>query len=111
MLFHGITVELSAAKELRRIADREGRKTACVRIVTEESGELSLSLVRRIAKSDRVFSHGDVPTVRVGIAPDLLLQIDGAVLTLREGRLTLDLPERACGGSCEECTGECCRVE
>ena len=103
---HTLTVTKEAAKGLLEIARKEGKQSEILQVGTDEVGGFCMEFRNTPEEESIVFSHREVPEMRLFATSLTLGRIGGSTIDFREGRFKLDLPEAsvkgcACGG------GEC----
>lgn len=89
-----ITVTDAAASILVRMMRTEKKQGHCLCVGLDEGGRFFLEFLPKTPRGAKVFSHATVSAVRVAVPPLTLHRIGGATIDYRDGRFTLDVPER-----------------
>lgn len=91
----------TAAITLKTMLEQEGKNGYVLCVGPDARGGFSMDLKEDHAPDDAVFSHPQVPEVRIAAADLTLARIGGAVIDVRDGRFKLDLPEDTAGCACK----------
>lgn len=103
-----LTVTKEAAVALRDLVKEQGKDAAVLEVGVDERGGFSMDVLDAVADGALVFTHREVPEMRVAADPLTLSRIGGATIDFRDKRFKLDLPEGAQGGGCACKNGGAC---
>lgn len=103
-----VTVKKAAAVALREIVAAQQKTEAVLCIGVDERGGFSMDVLDDLPVDALVFTHREVPEVRVAATPFTLVRIGGATVDYRDGRFKLDLPEDGQGKGCACKNGGVC---
>lgn len=92
-----ITITEDAAHALGKILEENGKFGYCLRVGFDDGGKFFLEFLRKAPRGAKVFSHANVPSVRVVVAPLTFRRISGTTIDYRDGRFKLDLPTSSSG--------------
>lgn len=98
-----LTVTESAARSILDIAQKEAKLGDVLVVIAEPNGGFCMEFRKEPATDEKIFSHVNVPDIRIVASPDTLNHIGGSTIDFREGRFKLDVPDVAgcaCGGKC-----------
>lgn len=90
-----ISISKEAALLLKKITAASGSPSLCA-IIIDENQQLALEVAAIHPADHLVFFREDVPDVHIIVSPLLLSHVGGAQLLVKNGRLTIDLPQVTC---------------
>lgn len=102
-----LTLMLEAAKNLRAIAEQEGKLGHVLEVGVDEGGGFCMEFREKPATEDQIFFHPDLPDMRLSASALTLSRIGGSTIDFRDGRFKLDLPQDMQHTGCACGKGEC----
>lgn len=97
-----IIVTKAAALGLKEALKEQGKEGWMLVVTTDEAGGFCMEFSNKKTSDHLVFTHPDVPEVKVIATGMTLASVGGSVIDARDGRFKLDLPNVSSGCACKQ---------
>jgi hybrid cluster-associated redox disulfide protein len=98
-----LSISYEAAIALKQFKIQEGEERSCIVVEKDDDGMYTLNFHKEKESAWKAFFHPSVPELTIFASESTLTHARGAVVNMKDGVFTLELPKKECACSKKEC--------